>query len=45
MHTVVRGTVPTPDQAYDISWTTEDRRWSADHAVFDTATLTFAPGD
>jgi hypothetical protein len=44
MHTVVRSTVPTPDQVLDISWTTEDRRWTADHAVFDTATGTFAPG-
>ncbi len=45
MHAIVRSTVPTPGRAYDISWTTEDRRWSADHAVFDTATRTFAPGD
>ncbi len=45
MHTVVRTTVPAPDQAYDIAWTTEDRRWTADHPVLDAAIRTFDPGD
>jgi hypothetical protein len=45
MHTVVRTTVPAPDQAYDIAWTTEDSRWTADHSVLDAAIRTFDPGD
>jgi hypothetical protein len=44
MHTVIRSTIPTADQVYDISWTTQDRRWSEDRAFFDTATRTFDPG-
>jgi hypothetical protein len=45
MHTVVRTTVPAPDRAYEIAWTTEDRRWTADHPVLDAAIRTFDPGD
>jgi eukaryotic-like serine/threonine-protein kinase len=44
LHTLVRSTVPTADLAYDISWTTPDRSWSADRTFFDNATRTFAPG-
>jgi hypothetical protein len=45
MHTVVRTTVLPAGEAYDISWTTEDRRWTAERGVFDTAVRTFDPGD
>jgi hypothetical protein len=44
MHTLIRSTIPTADQVYDISWTTQDRRWSADRATFDTIASTFDPG-
>jgi hypothetical protein len=44
MHTVIRSTIPTADQVYDISWTTQDRRWNEDRAFFDTITRTFDPG-
>ena len=45
MHTVIRTTVAASGEAYDISWTTEDRRWSAERGVFQTAVRTFDPGD
>jgi eukaryotic-like serine/threonine-protein kinase len=43
-HTLIRSTIPGADQVYDISWTTLDRRWAADKALFDNAVLTFDPG-
>jgi hypothetical protein len=45
MHTLIRTTVPTAGQAYDISWTTEDRAWTAERGFFDTAVRTFDPGN
>jgi len=45
MHTVIRTTVAASGEAYDLSWTTEDRRWGPDRGVFETAVRTFDPGD
>jgi serine/threonine protein kinase len=45
MHTVIRTTVAASGEAYDISWTTEDRRWGPERGVFQTAVRTFDPGD
>ena len=45
MHTVIRTTVAASGAAYDISWTTEDRRWGPERGVFQTAVRTFDPGD
>jgi len=45
MHTVIRTTVAASGDAYDLSWTTEDRRWGRGRGVFETAARTFDPGD
>jgi serine/threonine protein kinase len=45
MHTVIRTTVAASGEAYDISWTTEDRRWGPERGVFQTAVRTFDAGD
>ena len=45
MHTVIRTTVAASGEAYDLSWTTEDRRWGRERGVFETAVRTFDPGD
>jgi hypothetical protein len=43
-HSLVRSTVPDSLQAYEIGWTTLDRRWAADKTYFDNAVRTFDPG-
>jgi hypothetical protein len=43
-HSLIRSIVPNPQRVYDISCTTEDRRWRADRTFFDTAARTFDPG-
>jgi hypothetical protein len=45
MHTVIRTTVAASGEAYDLSWTTEDRLWGRGRGVFETAVRTFDPGD
>ena len=44
MHTLIRSTIPAADTIYDISWTTQDSRWTADRQYFDNAARTFDPG-
>jgi hypothetical protein len=43
-HSLNRSIVPNPQRVYDISCTTEDRRWKAERTFFDTAAITFNPG-
>lgn len=44
LHTLARTTVPTGRSAYEFTWTTLDRSWTADKRYFDTAARTFDPG-
>jgi eukaryotic-like serine/threonine-protein kinase len=44
LHTLARTTVPIGGTAYEITWTTSDRNWTADKRFFDTAVATFDPG-
>ena len=44
LHTLIRSTIPSAAAVYDIAWTTQDSRWTADHVYFDNATRTFDPG-
>jgi hypothetical protein len=40
-HSLIRSTVPSRKQVFDISWTCLDRGWTADKRFFDTAVQTF----